>query len=72
MITAGGPVHHRFDGIWDETRRWRGLCQRDLEALGRQRFEPREKAPTREAASVPGRLMLRLMGVDVHLGQAPS
>ena len=72
VITAGGPVHHRFDGIWDETRRWRGLCQRDIEALGRQRFEPREKAPTREVASVPGRLMLRLMGVDVHLGQAPS
>ena len=72
VITAGGPVHHRFDGIWDETRRWRGLCQRDIEALGRQRFEPREKAPTREVASVPGRLMLRLMGVDVHLGRAPS
>ena len=72
VLTAGGPVHHRFDGIWDEARRWRELCQRDLEALGRQRFEPREKGSTREAAPVTGRLMLRLMGVDVHLGRAPS
>ena len=72
VLTAGGPVHHRFDGIWDEARRWRELCQRDLEALGRQRFEPREKGSTREAAPVTGRLMLRLTGVDVHLGQAPS
>ena len=71
-LTAGGPVHHRFDGIWDEARRWRELCQREIEALARQRFEPREKAPTREVASVTGRVMLRLMGVDVHLGQAPS
>ena len=72
VLTAGGPVHQRFDGIWDEARRWRELCQRDLEALGRQRFEPREKGSTREAAPVTGRLMLRLTGVDVHLGQAPS
>ena len=72
VLTAGGPVHHRFDGIWDEARRWRELCQRDLEALGRQRFEPREKGSTWEAAPVTGRVMLRLMGVDVHLGQAPS
>ena len=72
VITAGGPVHHRFDGIWDETRRWRGLCQRDIEALGRQRFEPREKAPTREAAPTAGRVMLRLMGVDVRVGRARS
>ena len=72
VLTAGGPVHHRFDGIWDEASRWRELCQRDLEALGRQRFEPREKGSTREAAPVTGRVMLRLMGVDVHLGQAPS
>ena len=72
VLTAGGPVHQRFDGIWDEASRWRELCQRDLEALGRQRFEPREKGSTREAAPVTGRVMLRLMGVDVHLGQAPS
>ena len=72
VLTAGGPVHHRFDGIWDQAGRWRELCQREIEALARQRFEPREKAPTREAAPVTGRLMLRLMGVDVHLGQAPS
>ena len=69
VLTAGGPVHHRFDDIWDGARRWRELCQRDIEALARQRFEPRTKAPTREAAPVPGRVMLRLVGVDVHLGR---
>ena len=72
VLTAGGPVHQRFGDIWDGARRWRELCQRDIEALARQRFEPREKVPTREAAPVTGRVMLRLTGVDVHLGRAPS
>ena len=72
VLTAGGPVHQRFADIWDGARRWRELCPWDLEALARQRFEPREKAPTREAAPAPGRLTLRLTGVDVHLGKAPS
>ena len=71
VLTAGGPVHQRFGDIWDGARRWRELCQRDIEALARQRFEPREKTPTGEAASVPERVMLRLMGVDVRLGRAP-
>ena len=71
VLTAGGPVHQRFDGIWDGARRWRELCPWDLEALARQRFEPRERAPTREAAPAPGRLTLRLTGVDVRLGRAP-
>ena len=72
VLTAGGPVHQRFDDIWDQACRWRELCERDIEALARQRFEPREKVPTREAAPIAGRLMLRLMGVEVHLGRAPS
>ena len=72
VLTAGGPVHQRFDGIWDGARRWRELCPGEIEALARQRFEPREKAPTREATPRPGRVMLRLTGVDVHLGKAPS
>ena len=72
VLTAGGPVHQRFGDIWDGARRWRELCQRDIAALARQRFESRARAPAREAAPVTGRLMLRLMGVDVHLGQAPS
>ena len=72
VLTAGGPVQPRFGDIWDGARRWGELCQRDIEALARQRFEPRDKVPTPEAAPVPGGVMLRLMGVDVHLGQAPS
>ena len=72
VLTAGGPVHQRFGDIWDGARRWREMCPWDLEALARQRFEPREKAPTWEAAPAPGRLTLRLTGVDVHLGKAPS
>ena len=72
VLTAGGPVHQRFGDIWDGARRWRELCQRDIEALARQRFEPREKVPTREAAPLAERVMLRLTGVDVHLGRAPS
>ena len=72
VLTAGGPVHQRFGDIWDGARRWRGLCRRDIEALARQRFEPREKAPTGKAALVSERVMLRLTGVDVHLGRAPS
>ena len=72
VITAGGPVHHRFDGIWDGARRWRELCPEDLEALGRQRFEPRTKVPVQQVAPAPGRVMLRLTGVDVRLGRAPS
>ena len=71
VLTAGGPVHQRFDDIWDGARRWRELCQRDLEALARQRFGPRAKGPTREAAPTAGQVMLRLMGVDVRLGRAP-
>ena len=71
VLTAGGPVHQRFDHIWDQARRWRELCERDIEALARQRFEPRAKAPAREAAPMAGRMMLRLMGVDVRVGRAP-
>ena len=72
VLTAGGPVHQRFSDIWDQAPRWGELCQRDIEALARQRFEPRDKVPTPEAAPVPGGVMLRLMGVDVHLGRSPS
>ena len=71
VLTAGGPVHQRFADIWDGARRWRELSQRDLEALARQRFGPRAKGPTREAAPTAGRVTLRLMGVDVRLGRAP-
>ena len=71
VLTAGGPVHQRFDDIWDQARRWRELCKRDIEALARQRFEPRARVPTREAAPLAGRMMLRLMGVDVRLGRVP-
>ena len=70
VLTAGGPVHQRFGHIWDRARRWRELCREDLEALARQRFEPRARAPTREAAPRTGRVSLRLMGVDVRLGRA--
>ena len=69
VLTAGGPVHQRFGDIWDGARRWRELCQGDIAALARQRFEPRAKGPTREAA--PARVMLRLVGVDVRVGRAP-
>ena len=72
VLTAGGPVHQRFGDIWDQARRWRGLCPRDIAALARQRFEPRAKAPAREAAPMLGRVMLRLMGLDVRVGRAPS
>ncbi len=72
VLTAVGPVHQRFGGIWDQAPRWREIGQRDIEALARQRFEPRAKGPAREAAPTAGRVMLRLMGVDVHLGRAPS
>ena len=70
VLTAGGPVHHRFGHIWDQARRWRELCQEDIAALARQRFEPRARGPTGEAAPRTGRVMLRLMGVDVRLGRA--
>ena len=70
VLTAGGPVHQRFGGIWDGARRWIELCQRDIDALARQRFEPRAKRPTREIAPMSGQVMLRLMGVDVRLGRA--
>ena len=72
VLTAGGPVHQRFGDIWDRARRWRELCQRDIEALARQRFEPRDKDPVPEATPVTGSVMLRLTGVDVHLRRAPS
>ena len=72
VLTAGGPVHQRFDGIWNGARRWRELCPREIEALARQRFEPRERAPVGETLPRTGRLTLRLTGVDVHLGKAPS
>ena len=71
VLTAGGPVHQRFGDIWDGARRWRELCQGDIEALARQRFEPRARVPTREAAPRTGRVMLRLVGVDVRVGRAP-
>ncbi len=71
VLTAGGPVHQRFADIWDGARRWRELCPGDIEALARQRFEPRAKGPMREAAPTVGRVTLRLTGVGVHLGQAP-
>ena len=71
VLTAGGSVHQRFGDIWDQARRWRELCPRDIEALASQRFEPRAKGPAREAAPMPGGVMLRLMGVDVRLGRAP-
>ena len=72
VLTAGGPVHQRFADIWNGARRWRELCPGDIEALARQRFEPRERAPVRETLPRTGRLTLRLTGVDVHLGKAPS
>ena len=72
VLTAGGPVHQRFGDIWDGARRWRELCQRDIAALARQRFESRARAPARPPAPGPGRMMLGLMGVDVRLGRAPS
>lgn len=70
VLTAGGPVHQRFGYIWDEARRWRGLCREDLEALARQRFGPRVRGPTGEAAAGTGRVSLRLTDVDVRLGRA--
>ena len=71
VLTAGGPVHQRFGDIWNGACRWRELCRNDIEALARQRFEPREKVPTREATPTAGRVTLRLTGVDVVLGRAP-
>ena len=72
VLTAGGPVHQRFGDIWNGARRWRELCRNDIDALARQRFEPRERAPVRETLPRTGRLTLRMTGVDVHLGKAPS
>lgn len=70
VLTAGGPVHRRFGVIWDQARRWRELSREDLEALARQRFEPRTRGPAGEAAPRTRRVSLRLMSVGVRVGRA--
>ncbi len=71
-LTAGGPVHPRFQGVWDGLPRWDELDHGSLAALAGQRFgAPTEDRDVDVAGAPPARRVIaRLRRVDIRWGRA--
>ena len=67
VLTGSGPVHPRFEGIWNDLPRWDRV---DRRALARQRFRPPESAVVTEQAPGPVRVIPYLKRLDVWVGRA--
>ena len=69
VLTSGGPVHPRFDAIWEGAPRWTELSGRELSALARQRFRRPEEGVGSPPESPPLRewVIPHLKCLDVHL-----
>ena len=61
VLTASGPVHPRFDSIWNDLPRWDRM---DRRSLARQRFRPATAPP-----ELP-RVIPYLKRLDVWVGRA--
>ena len=53
-LTAGGPVHRRFDDIWDGARRWSELCPGDLGGAGPPAVRAQGECPCRRGRAGVG------------------
>ena len=70
VLTGSGPVHPRFEGIWNDLPRWAEMDATSLAALARQRFRPPESAVVTEQAPGPVRVIPYLRRLDVWVGRA--
>ena len=71
VLTASGPVHPRFDPIWEDAPRWTEMGPTPLAELARQRFRTvgDDVGSGREAAPTPQRMIYRLRRLDLHIGR---
>ena len=71
VLTASGPVHPRFDPIWEDAPRWTEMSPTPLAELARQRFRTvgDDDGSAREVAPTPQRMIYRLQRLDLHIGR---
>ena len=71
VLTASGPVHPRFDPIWEDAPRWTEMSPTPLAELARQRFRTvgDDVGSAREVAPTPQRMIYRLQRLDLHIGR---
>ena len=71
VLTASGPVHPRFDPIWEDAPRWTEMSPTPLAELARQRFRSvgDDVGSERAAAPTPQRMIYRLQRLDLHIGR---
>ena len=71
VLTASGPVHPRFDPIWEDVARWTEMSPTPLAELARQRFRTvgDDVGSEREVAPTPQRMIYRLRRLDLHIGR---
>ena len=69
VLTSAGPVHPRFEHIWNDLPRWDRV---DRRALARQRFRPPEAVADMEHASGRVRVIPHLKRLDVWVGWAAT
>ena len=69
VLTASGPVHPRFNRIWEDAPRWGEMGPTSLAALARQRFRTVEDDVGAEGAVAPTarRMIYRFKRLDVHI-----
>ena len=67
VLTSAGPVHPRFEHIWNDLPRWDRV---DRRALARQRFRPPESSVDVEDTSGRVRVIPHLKRLDVWVGWA--
>ena len=71
VLTTSGPVHPRFNPIWDGVPRWTEMDPTSLAGLARQRFRTvgDDVGTEREAAPASRRIIRRFRRLDVHIGR---
>ena len=71
VLTAGGPVHPRFDPIWEDAPRWTEMGATSLAALARQRFHTAgdDAGSARAVAPLARRMIYRVQRLDLHIGR---
>ena len=70
VLTGSGPVHPRFERIWNDLPRWAEMDATSLAALARQRFRPPKSAVVTEQTPGPVRVIPYLRRLDVWVGRA--
>ena len=71
VLTASGPVHARFDPIWEDAPRWTEMGPTPLAELARQRFRTvgDDVGSEGAVAPTPQRMIYRLRRLDLHIGR---